>query len=449
MLTTALIAALAALAGCSGKPDGPRKLTIAFSNDLNGEIRACGCAAKDYGGLGRRATFLAAVRDSSRDFLLLDGGDLFGIGVNYGKEKADLTLKAMALMNYDALVPGEKDFGFGTEYLTRRVREVGVPMLACNLFAAGTDSLLFPATREVTLRSGLRVGIIGVVGTGVRFPAQVPAGTLDVRSPAKTLAPLVDSLRTRVDLVVVLAHTDRRDAQQLAEAMPGIDLVVHGHDGKPVRQVKRFGTAYVLQVAERGLYMGVATATIREDRRIGSLTSVVLPMEKTYVDDEAIAKLFQAYDLDIALKEKATLPTGVTNGAALAHDRFVGAETCKPCHDAIFTRWSASKHAHAWDILTAQKRELDRDCTPCHSTGFYKAGGFVSALATPHLTSVQCESCHGNGAAHSRDPKVKTDTVASSTCRACHTVDQTPDFEFESFWARIDHGGLATSGGSR
>jgi predicted CXXCH cytochrome family protein len=58
-------------------------------------------------------------------------------------------------------------------------------------------------------------------------------------------------------------------------------------------------------------------------------------------------------------------------------------------------------------------------------------------MATPGLTAVQCESCHGNGAAHSRDPKVRTDTQARFVCRECHTVDQTPDFEFESFWAKV------------
>jgi DnaJ-class molecular chaperone len=59
---------------------------------------------------------------------------------------------------------------------------------------------------------------------------------------------------------------------------------------------------------------------------------------------------------------------------------------------------------------------------------------------------VQCEACHGNGSAHAIDPKIKTDTVAQSTCRSCHTAEQTPDFDFAKFWARIDHDGSTAAG---
>ena len=56
------------------------------------------------------------------------------------------------------------------------------------------------------------------------------------------------------------------------------------------------------------------------------------------------------------------------------------------------------------------------------------------------------DGSYGNGAAHAKDPTHKTDTVAKSTCRSCHTADQTPDFEFTKFWARIDHGGASAAG---
>lgn len=428
---------LVALLGGCGSNTAPRTLTIAYSNDLHGEIRSCGCAAKDYGGLGRRATFLSAVRDTTGDLLVVDGGDIFGSGVNYGREKADLTLTSMAHMGYQGVVVGEKDFSFGTDYIVKRTREVDLPVVAANLYDAAADTLVFPATRETTLASGLKVGLVGVVTADLKFPPQVTPGSLVLRDPLTTIRPLVDAMRSRVDLVVVLAHMDRGEAQRLAEALPGIDVLVHGHDGKAMRQVKKFGDAYVLQVAERGLYMGIAFAALDRNARIASLETAVVPLDKSYADDEAIAKLFQAYDVDIAAREKSALPTGITNAANLAHDRFVGAENCKTCHLAFFDQWAQTKHAHAFETLTAQKREFDRDCTPCHSTGFYKAGGFVSAMATPLLTAVQCESCHGIGAAHSKDPKVKTDTDPRTACKACHTVNQTPDFEFEAYWARI------------
>lgn len=433
---------LCALGACGRKEQPPRRLTIAYSNDMWGEIRSCGCAVHDRGGLGRRATFLSELRDTTGgDMLVVESGDFFGAGINYGVEKADVTLKSMALMNYDAVAIGEDDLGFGLDYLRRRVRETNLPVVVCNLFKAGTDSLIFAPSRVVTTASGLRVGIAGAMGSAIAFPPQVPAGTLEIRDPVQSLQPVVDAMRPDVDAVVVLAHMARGDAQRMCQALHGVDIVFHGHEGKPMRQVRRFGEPYLLETTGKGLYMGVAYATLGPDGRVADLQNAVVPMDQRYEDDEAIAKLFMAYDFDIAAKERATLPTGVTNVKGRMKDPFQGAEACQACHESIYQSWQGTRHAHAWDTLTGLKREFDRDCTPCHSVGFYKKGGFENVVATPHLTGVQCESCHGNAARHVQDPSVKPEQEnARALCQGCHTTEQSPDFEVEAFWQRIDHG---------
>lgn len=438
----ACVVAAFALAACDSLKGHPRRLAIVYTNDVRGEIRSCGCAVHDLGGLGRRATFMRVFRDTTKaDVLLLDAGDFFSASINYGKEKAELAMKSMALMHYDGVVPGENEFGFGIEYFQARVRAAGLPVLASNLYDATADTLLFPASRELKLPSGLRVGLIGVMSDRVRMPPQVLAGSVEVRDPAAAVQAVVDSLRPGVDVVVVMAHMARGETKKFAEALTGVDVIVQGHEGLPMRQVKRWGEPYVLQVSAKGLYVGVAQATLNREKRVRHLTSSVVGLDGAYVDDEAVDKLFMAYDIDIATREKAALPTGVAA-------TFAGADACQGCHASIFERWKGTRHAHAFDVLTSEKREFDRDCTPCHSTGFFKQGGFVNATATPHLSGVQCEACHGNGFAHAKDAKVKTDTAPKSTCRSCHTAEQTPDFEFEKFWARIDHGG-ASSAGSR
>jgi hypothetical protein len=268
----------------------------------------------------------------------------------------------------------------------------------------------------------------------------VPQGSLEIREPAASVQPVVDAMRGDADLIVVLAHMPRGEAQRFTQSLRGVDVVFHGHEGKPMRNMRRFGDAYLLQLTARGLYMGVAYANLGPDGRIASMHDAVVPMDGRFPDDEAIAKLFQAYDFDIAAKERATLPTGVTNVRNLVRDPFQGAEACKECHEGIYDAWATTRHAHAWKTLTDLSREFDRDCTPCHSVGFYKQGGFENVVATPHLTNVQCESCHGNAAAHVADPEVRTGVDARSLCRDCHDADQSPDFEVEAFWKRIDHG---------
>lgn len=440
----ALVGLLVVLSGgCSSREES---LTIAFSNDMVGEIRSCGCVQKDFGGLGRRATFVRNVRKRATNVALFDGGDFFGVGVNYGKEKASLTLQAMAVMGYDGVVVGEKELAFGKDYLVERVKALRLPVVACNLYDEAADTLLFPPSRTVELDSGLRLGVVGVIGDGLKLP---DAGGEGVRiAPfVPALQREVAALKPRVDLVVVLAHMRLKEAQRLAERHADVDLVVCGHDGRPMRKVRRFGNAYVMETTTRGRYMGVAHATVDRKRGVTDLIVSQEPLSRDYDDDEAIVKLFRVYDMEIASVERRRVMKAVSNGTHVK-SRFAGSEKCGACHEDINVHWERTKHAHAFAVLKNQNRELDRDCVPCHTTGFYEIGGFLSVVETPDLIHVQCEACHGNGTAHSRNPEIKTPGRSRRACVACHTRDQSPDFNFGEYWAKIQHPKDGSSEGS-
>lgn len=422
--------------GCS-KPDEQR-ITVACSNDMDGEIRSCGCAAHDYGGLGRRATYIEGLRGRSENFLLFEGGDFFGVDVNYGEQKARLTLQAMSFMGYNGIVVGEEDFALGVDYLVERVNALNLPVVAANLVDSQTGERLFPAWREFELASGLSIGVIGVLGGELVFPDTVPEGRLEIASPKQAIEDGLAELRDRVDLVVVLAHMPVARARRLAEALPDVDLVVTGHDARPQRKATRYGNAYLLTTSDRGRYVGVGWGTWVEGQGITDFQTDVEALTPEYGDHNAIVKLFQSYDVEIARKERARVSTALGKGRHSEH-AFAGGDACVSCHESEYEQWTASKHAHAFDILTSRNREFDRDCTPCHTTGFYELGGFLSVTDTPELVHVQCEACHGNSAAHARNPDIKTPGNAQRVCRSCHTEDQTPGFAFENFWPKIAH----------
>lgn len=296
--TAAAVAFLAAwigLSGCSKEP--PQTLTVAFSNDLNGEIYTCDCPGDDYGGLGRRATFLESVRDSAGNFLLVDGGDIFSREAAFGTAKADVAVKSMALMGYHGVVPGEKDFGLGVEYIVNSTSDAGLPVLAANVYDAETDELLFSPSWTVDYPSGLRVGLIGVLDNMIALPPQVPDGALKVTDPVEAVEREVAAFKDGVDVVIVLAHLPLARAREMARNAPEIDLIVCGHEGRRTREIERNGNAYILQVPPDGWHMGTAFAVLDKEGGIRELTAELTPLTSRFLDQEAVTELFSAHGL--------------------------------------------------------------------------------------------------------------------------------------------------------
>jgi 2',3'-cyclic-nucleotide 2'-phosphodiesterase (5'-nucleotidase family) len=405
---------------------------------MAGEIRSCGCVSQDLGGLGRRATFLDLQRKlAGDDFVLFDAGDAFGVDVNYGKEKADLTLQSFHYMRYTAMVVGEKDMVHGVDFIKRRAEALDFRILAANLIDNETGKLVFPPTHVEVLSSGTRIGIIGVI-EGVTLPEEAPASRFKLSSARAAIDRLVPILRElqRADVVVVLAHMPAQRLTRMAKGLRGVDVIVSGHDARPSRQIQKIGGAYVLTTGNGGRYMGVGYGSLDENRRLASLGADLRPLTNDLEDHQAITKLFQSYDMDVRRLEKAR-----AGKIAPQHmkRRYAGEAECLPCHEEIHAHWKQTKHSHAFDILVQQDRQYDRDCTPCHVAGFFEIGGFVSIDDTPDLIHVQCESCHGNSAAHAGNPVLKTEGDARNACYECHTEQQSPDFVFEKWWDRIRH----------
>jgi hypothetical protein len=117
---------------------------------------------------------------------------------------------------------------------------------------------------------------------------------------------------------------------------------------------------------------------------------------------------------------------------------YIGTKACAACHFDQFMQWKKTKHAQAFDILTA-KYQKDAKCLKCHTTGLGEPTGFKDKASTPNLVSVSCESCHGPGSKHeevskpftakkltAQQEKVVRDSIwkmlPKNVCVDCHLV---------------------------
>lgn len=82
-----------------------------------------------------------------------------------------------------------------------------------------------------------------------------------------------------------------------------------------------------------------------------------------------------------------------------AGQTYTGSKKCSACHFEQYLTWKKTKHASAFEVLTA-KYETDQKCLKCHTTGLGEPTGYKDLATTKDLAGVTCETCHGPGSIH-------------------------------------------------
>jgi 2',3'-cyclic-nucleotide 2'-phosphodiesterase (5'-nucleotidase family) len=284
----------------------PTRLTILFSSDLLGKVRSCGCTVKDMGGLGRRATFIEGVRASVDNLIVVDAGDMFGPGLDFNENEAQLAFESFSMMGLNEFTPGETDFVFGAPFLEELAKRATFDVLAANLVDRATGQPLFGAAYTVKeLPGGLRVGITGVLDEGIRFPAYIDTSSFTVLPASETLARLLPELKRKADLLILLSHSGMERSKALALEAPGFDLVVVGH-GKPiVKDLEKAGESIMLATGGEGQYVGRIDLKISAGGRIDDGQLRLEPIEDSIELHPGVKELFKKYGVELTDKEAA------------------------------------------------------------------------------------------------------------------------------------------------
>ena len=248
--------------------DGPTTITILHTNDLHSNLIGVGPASeytpatlnddKTIGGIDRIAGLIAErkrVQEARGPVLVLDAGD-FSIGTAFGgaMEQLGAELQCLSLAGYDATTIGNHDLDVGPAGLARSItaaREAGrlPPIVASNTNADADDAGLSSLKglmgdgairRHVMIeRGGLRFGLFGMMGPD-SIQYTINPGALTFTDAIETAREMVDLLRAEgADVIICLSHGGVKEPREgpitggddvrLAEAVPGIDVIVGGH----------------------------------------------------------------------------------------------------------------------------------------------------------------------------------------------------------------------------
>jgi 5'-nucleotidase len=319
----AAVAATFLLPGAlSAAGQGKKTFTILHTNDMHSAFIGLS-PASDYtpltvnddqtrGGYARLAGLVAqrkALRKGQGPVLVLDAGD-YSMGTAFGAATRTIggELQLMARMGYDATTLGNHEFDYGPEGLGQSIgvaRKAGrIPaVLASNCSFAATDPSLAAlrslakdgvVRRHVVIsRGGIRFGLFGVIGKEAAFYAN--AGAVKITPDIEAAKEVVKFLREteKVDVVIALSHGgvekgpdgrwSKGDDVHLAEAVPGIDVVVSGHSHTEMPEPTIVnGRTPVYQTGKEGKNLGEMVISLEG----GKLT---VESYKLYPIDDSIA----------------------------------------------------------------------------------------------------------------------------------------------------------------
>jgi hypothetical protein len=421
-----------------GKPD----FVVLLSAQQDGYMLPCGCSRPQVGGLERRYNFLQQLKtEKGWPVVAVDLGDVMqkrapaNLPNVQGLIKYRYSMMALKEMGYWAVGIGETEAGALARIEGEWAANSSQPaVLLANLKNAENFPFLQATQTQTVPGTNLKVGVTNLIGPTVAGHIKDPA--VKFTSSVDCLNEQLKKMRAEnVDLPLLLYHglaTGRQEAIRCAQAFPDfpIILALTEEDEPPAHPISvdhpQSGTRnYVFRLGQKGKYVGVL-GVYRNGPNFNFKYQLVKMGEEyeTPLDQKAnqpIVRLYEDYTRELKnknyLKEynqamhvlQAMNPVpGLRNpGDGMPH--YIGTEACKKCHEFAYEVWKASKHSHAYQTLVEAKypslRQYDGECIVCHTVGFGYRTGFANDKDTPKLKDVGCESCHGPGSLHAKNPE--------------------------------------------
>lgn len=429
--------------GCD-RPPTVLELSIYFTCDTHGRLEPCGCFTGQLGGLTRLKTVLDG--ETPREALRLDVGNAAGGHADYDLIQFRYMLRAFAAMRFDALNIGHREAQFSAAQLREIKRDTPIPILSANLLSQSDRRPLFEAYRLVE-RGGLRIAVIGLLDP--RGLEGLGAG-LVVEDMETALTSCLIELKSRVDVIVLMAFADEEALVRLARQFYELDIILGGNVRQPSQDLWKENRAYIYFVTNESRALGCLRLRLAPNEPVTANHNEILLLHDHIPQDPAIRELAVAYREEVrrttlAVDEPDYAGEDMIPGVRMtAH--YTGTARCIECHKSAGVAWLESGHAHAYATLVERRAEADPKCIECHTIGFGRHSGYRREFGAEQLVDVGCESCHGPGSLHVRqqegDKSIQFDfrPLGAGDCMICHYGEFSRPFAWEEFWPEIRHG---------
>ena len=261
--------------------------------------------------------------------LLVDAGDAVASGNVTFRPWGETILKTMNHIGYDAMTVGNREFHVARVGFHCKVGLAQFPILCANVRSSGrawesaqavssasivAEETLFDKgranidppvcshiVRELQNEDGttLKVVIFGLTVPMVteRMTARHASAYL-FEQPIATALKMVPQWKAayQPDLMVALTHIGYPQDRKLAEAVPGIDLIIGGHSHTRLPEGERVGNTLIVQTGCFGHHVGRVDLRFNETPDRFTLRAALMDLPKVSTEAEIAAQVARFRD---------------------------------------------------------------------------------------------------------------------------------------------------------
>ncbi len=345
-----IVAALSLLA-LAPAPGDVVSLTILHTNDTHGHLLPFsyptivprgseleGLAVRqNIGGIARRAALATTIRARAANrngtTWLVDVGD-FSDGTPFSTEyHGEADVAAMNAAGYTMGTIGNHEFNNPLAQTKKLIASLKYPVLLANATERATGKPLAQTSR-IEQVGPVRIGVFGMV---TREAADYPAAKegVDIADEVQTARAMVESLRGKADIIVLLSHCGENVDARLAAAVPAIDVIVGGHShsrlptgefvwhGDELRADEVNGTV-IVQAHQWGGELGSLELLLARDSRgnwkVDRYRARLIPITPDLPADEKVAAVVDEFWRPIAPKYGEVIGTATSDFSSRGDD---------------------------------------------------------------------------------------------------------------------------------
>lgn len=217
------------------------ELSLLHINDIHARMEetnkySAPCQEKDrkkgcYGGVARIFSAVKKLREDESNVLWLNAGDFYQGTLWYTKFKWQPVVEFNNMLNFDAMTLGNHELDDGMEGLLPFLEKTTCPIVVANMDVSNVpgvpENIYKPSI--ILDKGGKKIGIVGYLTPDTIFTASPPP-ELELDDEVDAVRREVEKMQKQgVDIIIALGHSGYWKDKEIAEKVPGVDIVVGGH----------------------------------------------------------------------------------------------------------------------------------------------------------------------------------------------------------------------------